>query len=544
MWRPLIMTKISSKKLRNTALFLVLLIVAGVLTFRWEQKAGIEEEQQVANRKLTVFGSKLFSPIDKYSYLPAIISAHPEITAALLDPQAEARTHALSKFLAKINASVKSSAIYVMDRDGLTIASSNWNERTSFVGKNYSFRPYFQNAMQGKDSGFYGIGTTSQQAGYFLPHAVNLDGKPIGVVVVKFVLLSLDSLDSSWDSSEGQVAVVDENDVIFLSSEKDWKYRPVRPLSSEVLEKISSTKQYTTALRSPLGIRNHTTLAGVGETISLASSANKHDADTYLVSTLALPDQNWKVEMFSSLQDVNRRALTAAMLVVCLASAIALAILYGQQVRKNVREREASRIALEAAHARLEEKHEELERLAAHLREMATTDPLTGCYNRRYFSELLSKILPGIKRQGASLAMLMIDIDFFKKINDTYGHDAGDAVICAVSSAVRKVARDADVLARFGGEEFVLALPQTGIESALLVGERVRETIAGLRIPSKAGEISVTVSIGAGAFSATDEVIDAAIKRADLALYDAKHGGRNQVRCFIENADEVHTASS
>lgn len=544
MWRPYIITNMNGKKLRNTAFFFAMLIVAGVLTFRWEQKAGIEEEQQIADRRLGVFRSKLFSPIDKYSYLPAIISAHPEITAALLDPRTEARTHALSQFLSRINASVKSSAIYVMDREGLTISSSNWKERTSFVGKNYSFRPYFQNAMQGNDSGFYGIGTTSQQAGYFLPHAVIHDGKPIGVVVVKFVLLSLDSLDSSWDSSDGQVAVIDENDVIFLSSERDWKYRPIRPLSDEVLQKINSTKQYTSALRSPLVIRNHPTLAGIGETIALTSTTKNHEVGTYLVSKLVLPDQNWKIEAFSSLDNVNRRAITAAMLVVCLTSVVALVILYGQQVRKNVREREASRIALESAHARLEEKHAELERLAMHLKEMATTDPLTGCYNRRYFADLLVKILPGTKRQGASLSLLMIDIDFFKKINDTYGHDAGDSVICAVSSAIRKTAREADVLARFGGEEFVLALPQTGIESALLVGERIRETIAGLRIPSKSGEISVTVSIGAGPFTAADELIDAAIKRADLALYDAKHGGRNQVRCFIDKPAEAHTASS
>ncbi|MGZ3241425.1 MAG: sensor domain-containing diguanylate cyclase, partial [Burkholderiaceae bacterium] len=403
MWRFPKGIQINGKKLRNVALFFFMLTVAALLTFRFEQQKGIEEEQRIADHRLTAFNSKLFSPIDKYSYLPAIIAAHPEISAALLDPKSEEHTHALSIFLSRINASVKSFAIYVLDSDGLTIASSNWKEKTSFVGKNFSYRPYYQNAMKGIDSGFYGIGTTSQLPGYYMPHAVNKDGKPIGVVVVKFELVNL---DSSWESSDGQIVVIDENDVIFLSSEKDWKYRPIKPLSKEVLAKLNTTRQYTSELRDPLVIRNGSTLAGLGKTVTIAPVNNpnaRHGLDTYLVSTLVLPDQHWRIEMFTSLADVNRHAFSIAVIVVSLTAVLALAMLYGQQVRKNGREREASRIALESAHSKLEEKHTELERLAKHLQEMATTDSLTSCYNRRYFAELLSKILPGIRRQGASL---------------------------------------------------------------------------------------------------------------------------------------------
>ncbi|HEY8099431.1 MAG TPA: diguanylate cyclase [Burkholderiaceae bacterium] len=460
----------------------------------------------------------------------------------MLDPKSEERTHALSIFLSRINASVKAFAIYVLDRDGLTIASSNWKEKTSFVGKNFSYRPYYQNAMKGKDTGFYGIGTTSQLPGYYLPHAVNKGGSPIGVVVVKFELVNL---DSSWESSDGQIVVIDENEVIFLSSEKDWKYRPIKPLSNEVLTRLNTTRQYTSELHAPLAIRDDATLSGVGKTVSIASANNTnvmYGTNTYLVSTLHLPDQHWRIEMFTSLSDVNRHALAIAVIVVCLTTMMALAILYGQQVIKNGREREASRIALESAHYQLEEKHTELERLATHLQQMATTDSLTGCYNRRYFSELLSKILPGIRRQCAPLAVLMIDIDFFKKINDTYGHDVGDKVICAVAGAIKKTAREADVLARFGGEEFVIALPMTALDAALLAGERIRAAVEKLVIPSAAGEISVTVSVGAASFVVTDDHIDMAIKRSDLALYDAKHGGRNQVRCF--NPDSSQAAAS
>ena len=540
MWRFPRGIQINGKKLRNAASFFAVLAVAAVLTFRFEQQKGIEEAQQIADHRLAAFNSKLFSPIDKFSYLPAIISAHPEIADALLDTQREVRTHALSIFLAKINASVRSSAIYVMDRDGLTIASSNWKDSKSFVGRNFSYRPYFQNAMKGKYTGFYGIGTSTQQPGYYLPHAVNKEGSPIGVVVIKFELVNL---DSTWDSSDGQVVVIDENDVIFLSSEKDWKYRPVKPLSNEVLAKLNTTRQYISELRTPLVIRNGSTLAGLGKAVTIAPVNNpnaRHGLETYLVSTLQLPDQHWRIEMFTSLADVNRHAISITVIVVCLTTVMALAILYGQQVIKNGREREASRIALESAHSKLEEKHTELERLARHLQEMATTDSLTGCYNRRYFAELLSKILPGIRRQGASLAVLMIDIDFFKKINDTYGHDVGDKVICAVADVIKKTAREADVLARFGGEEFVIAMPMTALDAALLAGERIREAVEKLAIQSVAGEISVTVSIGAASFAVTDDHIDMAIKRSDLALYDAKHGGRNQVRCF--NPDSLYAS--
>jgi diguanylate cyclase (GGDEF)-like protein len=541
MWRFLKNIQINGKKLRNITSFSVLLGIAAVLTFRFEQQKGIEEAQKIADHRLAAFNSKLFSPIDKYSYLPAIIAAHPEISTALLDPKSEERTHALSIFLSKINTSVRSFAIYVLDRDGLTVASSNWKEKTSFVGKNFSYRPYFQNAMKGKDSGFYGIGTTSQLPGYYMPHAVSKEGKPIGVVVVKFELVNL---DSSWESSDGQIVVIDENEVIFLSSEKDWKYRPIKPLSNEVLARLNTTRQYTSELRAPLAIHDNSTLSGIGKTVTITSVNNTNvmqGENTYLVSALLLPDQHWRIEMFTSLEDVNRHAYSIAVIVVSLTAVLALAMLYGQQVKKNGREREASRIALESAHSELEEKHTELERLAKHLQEMATTDSLTGCYNRRYFAELLSKILPGIRRQGASLAVLMIDIDFFKKINDTYGHDVGDKVICAVADVIKKTARDADVLARFGGEEFVIALPMATLDAALHAGERIREAVEKLVISSASGEISVTVSVGVASFSDADDHIDMAIKRSDLALYDAKHSGRNQVRCF--NPDSPHASA-
>lgn len=165
----------------------------------------------------------------------------------------------------------------------------------------------------------------------------------------------------------------------------------------------------------------------------------------------------------------------------------------------------------------------------AKLLELATTDSLTGLYNRRRFMELCEHEFSRSIRYDRSLAMFMMDIDHFKKVNDDYGHDAGDRVLRSLSEISVLALRGADILGRIGGEEFCVLLPETDAESALDVAERLRQSIARAKISVNSHTLSITVSIGIAIMTPDMHSIDPLLKGADMALYEAKQGGRNRV---------------
>jgi two-component system, cell cycle response regulator len=163
--------------------------------------------------------------------------------------------------------------------------------------------------------------------------------------------------------------------------------------------------------------------------------------------------------------------------------------------------------------------------------EMAVTDQLTGLHNRRYLDTHVNMLFDQSALRARPLSLLMLDIDKFKLVNDSYGHDAGDEVLKEFAARVKTCTRAIDVIARMGGEEIVVALPDTALDAASAVAERIRAYVEGrgFSIHNGAREITVTVSIGVASRTPADADPHALIKRADEALYEAKGKGRNRV---------------
>jgi diguanylate cyclase (GGDEF)-like protein len=176
-----------------------------------------------------------------------------------------------------------------------------------------------------------------------------------------------------------------------------------------------------------------------------------------------------------------------------------------------------------------------LAKLAEHergLRWDALIDPLTGVFNRRSFLEFSAREEARARRVGTSFALLMIDIDHFKRINDTYGHQVGDTVIKELAEVATRMVRPSDILARYGGEEFVVSLPDTDADQARVVAERLRAAVEAAAVISDDGAIRFTVSIGFATCSHGTPLREA-MARADQALYAAKRNGRNRVEASI-----------
>jgi diguanylate cyclase (GGDEF)-like protein len=175
------------------------------------------------------------------------------------------------------------------------------------------------------------------------------------------------------------------------------------------------------------------------------------------------------------------------------------------------------------------------ERLSGRLRTMARTDELTGTLSRRALREMAPDLLVQQHASGRQVAALMIDIDHFKGVNDRHGHAAGDAVLRRAAQLVQLNLRSDSVVTRYGGEEFVVLLPVTGLEEARAVAERLRKAFETDVIDFEGASIGVTISAGL-ALLAADELLDGALRRADAALYRAKNGGRNRIDVALEAA--------
>ena len=170
------------------------------------------------------------------------------------------------------------------------------------------------------------------------------------------------------------------------------------------------------------------------------------------------------------------------------------------------------------------------ERVLVGLYEASVRDPLTGAYNREYLHERLIAEIAFARRHGTELSVVMFDLDHFKRVNDTFGHPAGDAVLSTVSATVRAGIRLEDVLARYGGEEFLLILRAVPLAGAAALAERLRIRVAELRVATPSGPIGITASFGCASLSCcTEPTAPGLVGAADRRLFAAKHLGRNQV---------------
>ena len=166
------------------------------------------------------------------------------------------------------------------------------------------------------------------------------------------------------------------------------------------------------------------------------------------------------------------------------------------------------------------------------LRELATRDTLTGLFNRRHLLELAAPEIARARRTGEALSLVIADIDHFKRVNDSHGHDAGDQVLVHAGQVFREVCRPQDIFARWGGEEFLFLLPATGAQAASAFAERLRQAIAAARVGLSGATIQFSISLGVTTMLDSDGLLDA-ITRADDALYRSKTEGRDRVSVAI-----------
>jgi len=211
-------------------------------------RAGNEQLAQ-GQRQLQLMAPELQSVLERFETLPFVLAQQPDLTNALANPKDPEAIARLNTTLKTIQQQAKVGALYLMDRNGLTLGASNWDQPLGFAGKNFSYRPYFQAALRGNAGRFYGIGTSTSEAGYFIAQPVYRHGGIAGVIAVK---ISLAELERNWNSSEDPILLADRHGVIFLSNRPNWRYHSLEPLPADALAELASTQQYIGREVAPL----------------------------------------------------------------------------------------------------------------------------------------------------------------------------------------------------------------------------------------------------------------------------------------------------
>ncbi|WP_158206783.1 sensor domain-containing diguanylate cyclase [Pseudoduganella flava] len=504
-------------------------ILAGGALAGWGVYAVSYERQLVrveraSGPRLDRFATVLFAPPARYTYLPHLLANFRTLREALEQPSDPELVRKANVYLNRLQHSTGATALYLLDPQGTAIASSNWQSKGSFVGKNYAFRPYYTRALEEGGAHFYAMGVTSRTPGFFLSQLVKVAGtdEVLGVAVVKVDL----TMPSITDGS-GEILVTDSGGVAFLSSRKDWQYRPLNELGAREGASVERTRQYEGVLRAPLNLHIEQQLESGAAIVALDENGR---TDRFFMARRPVPETDWHVNVLLPLEDIETTALRLAVITAISIVLVATSLMYLWEFRLWLRERERSRTALENAHGALARQHEELKALSEELRVQSFTDSLTGLFNRRYFMESAERMLGTARRHGEPLALMVVDADHFKRINDEHGHPAGDEVLRVLARVLLEETRDGDVVARYGGEEFIVALPRTGETAALAVAERMRERIVLQKVVVPGGTLSVTVSIGVAVAPRGAAHVEELIRRADAALYEAKRAGRNRVQ--------------
>jgi two-component system, NtrC family, C4-dicarboxylate transport sensor histidine kinase DctB len=360
------------------------LLLAGLYTLLLWQVAQLVRERALdelrlsGQRQLNIYVTHLRGQLEKYEFLPELLSTNARLVDLLKRPGDRERIDALNRYLETINTIANASDTYLMDRDGLTIAASNWQSEKPFIGRNFSYRPYFQQAMQGHLGRYYALGTTSGKRGYYFAYPVRYGEEILGAVVIK---VDLTALEQQWRGRQEEVVVTDPEGVIFITTRPDWRFRSLQSLSPVDKARIDASRRYSGAEVEPLNIQRREALTAGVSLITLAPMPgldHLEGDEHYLVQQIAMPEAGWRVHLLTPLHQVQQRIGWSLMITSFAFAALVLMGLVLQQRYRRRRERaryeaqanQSLREARDRLEQRVEERTDDLRQEMAERRRM------------------------------------------------------------------------------------------------------------------------------------------------------------------------------
>lgn len=334
----------------------VLLLAAGLalaaLAWRWAEDAAIERLRLSGAQRLDGYALSLENLLAKYDFLPGTLELNKDVIALLQQPGDDALRGEVNRYLEQVNRLSKSTTIYIVNLQGVTQAASNWRERDSFVGDDVSFRPYVRDALRREPGGFYGVGTTRGEPGYFFAHGIYHNGRMLGVATVK---VNIEKLEKGWVQGADKVLLADAHGVIFLTSVPEWKYRTLAPLAPEVRRELEASRQYFSHALTPLGMHEVRRIDGGASIVAVPAPVPDTGPHSNMVSqTRSLAPRKWQFVYLSDLAPARASARNVFLFACLVQALLVMLVLYARQRRRLGRQRLRAREDLQRAYDNLE----------------------------------------------------------------------------------------------------------------------------------------------------------------------------------------------
>lgn len=480
----------------------------------WEQsqvRAAVARADSLLSIRQQQAAGDLEVAISQYKDLPQLLATEPKLIQLLERPGDAARIRAANTYFKDVSRYLQVDLAWLTDARGLTLAANNHDSPESLIGTDFHERVYFTEAIAGRPGHQFAVGQKTNIPGLFFSSPVRAaSGRIIGVVGVKSNLSKV-----AGRIRKHGIFVTDEQGVVILSERKELLFKavpgaPILKADQETRQKRYKRTDFPVLSLVPADALRFPDIQLLGD-----------QKIPVLHRSFAIPEDGLTVHLVEELDQLSawrsqRVALfwMASFSVMAALWAIVATLIYTLRAR-------LYRNSIEQANA-------ELLRLNDRLKHQAESDFLTGCMNRRSFDEKLNREISRSQRQNYPLSIALLDLDHFKRINDTHGHATGDAALRHFAQFVQGNIRLSDSLARLGGEEFAVLMPDTDASAAVPLIERLRSLVAQTPLPLENGPLlTITVSIGLTSLCDTD-MAKTFIRRADEALYAAKAAGRNR----------------
>lgn len=558
-----------------TAVFLLVLlptVLLGAFVYTQSRSNALSEATDQISRTSSQLANRIDAFILQEGDLARYSAGSREVRDFIISPDDPEASLALDEWLRTgpiASGTDHVQGIFVLDSQGNCVAATEPDR----VGQSYGISPYFQQASAGRDAtSDWTIGLISGEAGIFLASPIRgAYNEVAGVLVVELQTDPIDAIIAEAAAEGTRAVLINEAGVLLSAYDQALRYQTVDVLTPPERAYITSTRQFGDEALPSLGlvtVREDLAGATSGETV--ISREYEFNGQARIAALTGLRARPWVIADVAPLADIEAAAASVPLIIGAIVALIllyaAFATLYLTRfVVRPIRDLVESSNDLAAGNLnaqvpvrgddeiaqlaaafnsmaseirgnteRLEgevaRRTAELEQANREITEISITDALTGCNNRHYLDLQLPREVERAGRYARRLSVMMCDIDFFKAVNDLHGHAAGDEVLRAVGDYLNSHRRAPDWVARFGGEEFVIVLPETTLADAVDIAERARMGIAALDVHVNGVPLPVTASFGVSTFRmGQDDTAQSLIERSDVALYRAKEAGRDRV---------------
>ncbi|OUS33153.1 PAS domain-containing sensor histidine kinase ['Osedax' symbiont bacterium Rs2_46_30_T18] len=309
--------------------FITILLTIGLvfllsLISEYSQRNAISELQQRTHADLNRYILTMRQKLARFRDIPQLLSKHPDLVRML---RVQANSNDLlraNRLLSEINRILGTRDSYLMNGDGLTVASSNWASQRSFIGGNFNYRPYFKIAIAGGLGQYFALGTTSKRRGFFYSYPVRHKERILGVIVVK---IDLNEIERDWNEKDIKLLVSDEDGVIFISTRKDWIFKTLKPLAADDLQRIESSKRYLDKKLVPLNITQWQPSGKNSQIITLSEADGSKTEQQYLMQSGIVGNSDLNVSILADLESVQRQVLATLLYVGTVYIAVVLLVM-------------------------------------------------------------------------------------------------------------------------------------------------------------------------------------------------------------------------